>query len=110
MGDTKSFQASIECMRMQQTYHHSIGKWANEDIVLFPLGGSSFEGKRVDFTSDHGVAHYLFQHLSFFLQPYIYTLAFKVTFLFSKVTLMSSLWMAGNFSAFKVPLLGIPIK
>ena len=80
LGDTKlfkgkglSFQASIECIRMQQAYHHSIGKRANKDIVLFPLGGSSLEGKHVDFTSDHGVAHYLFQHLSFFLQPDIYT-------------------------------------
>ena len=52
---------------MQQTHHHSIGKSAHKDIVLFPLGGSALKGKGADFTSNH-IAHNLFQHLSFFLQ------------------------------------------
>ena len=35
--------------------------------------GSAIEGKGADFTSNHGVAYNLFQHLSFFLQPDIDT-------------------------------------
>ena len=35
---------------------------------MFPLGGSSIEGKRADFAPHHGVAGNLFAQLSFFLQ------------------------------------------
>ena len=83
---------------MQQAHHRSIRKSTHKHIVLFPLGGSAIKGKGADFTSNHRVAHDLFPQLSFFLQSDIDTiLAFKVPFLISKVTLMSSLWMARNF-------------
>ena len=54
---------------MLQGNHYSIGKPARKHIVLFPQGGSAIKGKGADFTSNRGVAHNLFKHLSFFLQP-----------------------------------------
>ena len=55
------------------THHGSIGKSADNHIVLFILGGLAIEGKRADFTSSHRVAHNLFAQLSFFLQSDIDT-------------------------------------
>ena len=58
---------------MLQAHHHSIGKSVHKDIVLLPLSGSAIEGKCAGFTLNHRLAHYFFQHLSFFLQPDIDT-------------------------------------
>ena len=102
-----STQVSIEGIRMQQTHHHSIGKSAHKDIVFFPLGGSAIKGKGADFTTNHRVAHNLFQHLSFFLQSDIDT---GIQGHFSHQQGDCDILIVDGRKFLGVPLLGAPIK